>query len=124
MKNLKILIIDDERAILDVVKASLEIVVQWEVLTASSGQEGREKALRQQPDLILLDVMMPDVDGLALLNQLRYDPLTQKIPVILLTGKSNMIDETDYDSLNIIGIIPKPFNPLELAQEITQLVTF
>ncbi|ACK67627.1 response regulator receiver protein [Rippkaea orientalis PCC 8801] len=121
MKTPKILIIDDEPSILAVVQVSLEILGNWEVLTASTGKDGLEQAKSQQPDIILLDVMMPDLDGLTVLKELRADPMTQNLGVILLTGKGQLLNEADYYSLKITGIIPKPFDPLTLVEKITIL---
>ena len=88
---------------------------------ASTGKEGLEKAKKHPPDLILLDMMMPDLDGWTVLKELRIDPLTQNISVILLTGKGQFFDKADYQDLNIAGIISKLFDPLELVEEITQI---
>lgn len=117
----KILVIDDEPAILAVAQTCLEMLGTWEILTASSGKEGLEKAKSQQPDLILLDMMMPDLDGLTVLKELRAHPTTQDISVILLTGKGQSLEKANYDDLKIAGIIPKPFDPLKLADKIAEI---
>lgn len=92
----KILVIDNEEYIQEVTKICLETVAGWEVLTAGSGLEGIDKAKAYEPDAILLDVMMPDMDGLTTLEKLQANPTTQKIPVIFLTAKIQAADRQRY----------------------------
>jgi CheY-like chemotaxis protein len=96
----------------------LETVAGWKVETASSGEEGIMKAEIYQPDAILLDVMMPEMDGIATFEKLQANPVTKKIPVILLTAKIQASDRRRYNQMGMIGAIAKPFNPLELAAEV------
>jgi CheY-like chemotaxis protein len=114
----RILVIDDEQHLRTVVKACLETLGGWIVLTAESGQEGLLKAEAEQPDAILLDVMMPDMNGLTLLQMLKDHPTTQTIPVILLTAKVQASDHHRYAQLNVVGVIDKPFAPLRLSQQV------
>src|ERR1041385_7848904 len=86
-----ILIVDDERDILDLVRYNLQ-KEGYEVLTARSGKEALEMA-RQNPDLILLDIMMPEYDGLEVLKRLKKDERTSRIPVVFLTPKGSDVDE-------------------------------
>ena len=116
----RILVIDDEYRIREVVKMSLEIMARWEILTANSGNQGFELALKEKLDAIILDMMMPDLDGAQTLNKLRADPRTCDIPVLLLTAKFLPFDESQIDKLNITAIIEKPFDPLELPSLISQ----
>ena len=88
----RLLLIDDEPTLRRITQLTLEKLAQWEVLTASSGQEGLRKAKTEQPDAILLDLMIPGMDGLETLVELRRDPSTQGIPVILLTAKVQAMD--------------------------------
>nr|WP_211176321.1 response regulator [Brasilonema sp. UFV-L1] len=112
------MVIDDEKNLCLVIKACLENIGHWQVLTAFSASKGLILAQTQLPDVILLDVMMPDLDGLALFEQLQKNPLTQKIPVILMTAKVQQIDLKQYAQLGIIGVISKPFDPLKLVNQI------
>lgn len=121
MKNPKILVIDDEPAILTVAQVSLEILGNWEVLTASTGRDGLKKAKSEKPEVIILDIMMPDLNGLTVLEAIRADPILQNTLVILLTGKGEDWDAYEYHSLNIAGIIAKPFEPLELTPKIAEI---
>ncbi|MEO3706669.1 response regulator [Trichormus azollae] len=118
MERKRILVVDNEQYIQEVTKICLETVVGWEVLTASSGKEGIIQAENHQPDAILLDVMMPDIDGLAAFEQLQANPATKEIPVILLTAKIQAADRRRYAQLRMKSAIAKPFNPLELAGQV------
>lgn len=118
MTTKRILVIDNEPYIQEVTKVCLETVGGWEVWTASSGQQGLSMAATYQPDAILLDVMMPDMDGLTTFQKLQANPATQAIPVILLTAKIQASDRRRYAELGLSAAIAKPFNPLELADQI------
>ncbi|MEL6492456.1 MAG: response regulator [Cyanobacteria bacterium J06634_6] len=117
-----VLIIDDEVSIQKVVAISLKMEADWSVITASSGKEGILQAERHQPDVILLDVMMPELDGIATFEALRENPVTQPIPVVLLTAKTRAADKQLFQKLGVAGVITKPFPPLALASEIAKLV--
>lgn len=116
----QILLIDDEDDIREVAQVSLEMIGNWEVLTARSGQEGLAKAEAEQPDAILLDVMMPDMDGPTTFQQLRNTPAICHIPVILVTAKVQASDQRRFASLGIKGVIAKPFDPLTLADQVAE----
>ena len=118
----RILIIDDAEDIREVAQVSLEIIGGWEVVTASSGREGMAKALAQQPDAILLDVMMPDQDGPTTFLQLQANSATQHIPVILLTAKALAGDRRMFADLGVASVIAKPFEPMFLASQVAQVL--
>lgn len=118
MATRRILVIDNEQYIREVAQICLETVAEWQVSTAASGNEGLQTAEQGQPDVILLDVMMPDMDGLTTFQKLRTNPSTQHIPVILLTAKVQASDRRRYADLGIDSVIPKPFNPLQLADQV------
>ncbi|MDZ8262230.1 response regulator [Nostoc sp. ChiQUE01b] len=118
MTTKQILVVDNEQYIQEVAKICLETVAGWKVVTASSGQEGIIKAETYQPDAILLDVMMPEMDGITTFEKLQANPLTKAIPVILLTAKIQASDRRRYAQMGMISAIAKPFNPLELAAEV------
>lgn len=88
------------------------------MLTASSDSEGLTKAQPDQPDAILLALMMPDMDGLTTFQKLQANPVTRHIPVILLTARGREADESLFASLGVKGVINKPFNPLKLADQV------
>jgi len=114
----RILIVDDEDDIREVAQVSLELVGQWQVLTAANGRDGLSCAREQQPDAILLDVMMPDLDGPATLAELQSDPATRDIPVLFLTAKAQTAERTRLAELGAAGVLTKPFDPLTLPGEV------
>jgi CheY-like chemotaxis protein len=116
MTSRRVLLIDDEDDIREVAQLSLEMVAKWEVSTAASGAEGIVRAEADQPDAILLDVMMPDMDGHATFRNLQANPATRHIPVILLTAKPP--HASDRLVHEVVTVIPKPFDPLRLAGQI------
>lgn len=114
----RILIIDDEVGIRQIVQIALKAIAAWEVLMAASGQEGVAIAQSEQPDAILLDLMMPGMDGVTTLEHLKANPLTQAIPVILLTAKAQVLEQKQFAELSVAGIITKPFKAPDLATQI------
>lgn len=113
----KILVIDDEDDILKLIQTCLEITGGWQVLTACSGSEGLLLAQANQPDGIILDLMMPNEDGLTTLQKLQSNPATNSIPVILLTARGGFADQR-FTELGVKGVLTKPFNPLKIAQQV------
>jgi CheY-like chemotaxis protein len=118
----RILVVDNERYIQEAIEMCLETIAGWEVVTAGSGSEGLLQAETEQPDAILLDLMMPDMDGLMTFQGLQANPATQSIPVILLTGDLRSPDRQKYHDLGIKAVIVKPFDPMILAEQISQLL--
>lgn len=114
----QILFIDDESNIRQIVKICLETLGGWNVSLAASGQEGLVKAVSEKPDAILLDVMMPEMDGLAVLQQLQANPVTQSIPVIFLTARRSLTEPHRFQALGVKGAIAKPFDSLSLVPQI------
>ncbi len=114
----QILIIDDEADIREIAKMSLHITNQWCVLTAASGEEGIAIAAQAQPDAILLDMVMPEFDGLMTLKTLKTTPATQHIPVIILTATGNITTQQQYAQLGARAILTKPFDPGVLGHQI------
>ncbi|MEL7495584.1 MAG: response regulator [Cyanobacteria bacterium J06554_11] len=115
----KILMIDDETDIQTVARIGLTMMKDWQVSTANSGREGIQQAKSHLPDVILLDVMMPDMDGLATLKALKSDAVTRPIPVIFLTAKSQAVNRRQFYELGAQGVIHKPFDPTTLASQIS-----
>lgn len=124
MISKRVLLIEDEEAIQTVVKFGLNISAGWSVIAAMSGPEGIDRAQAEQPDIILLDVMMPDMDGLTTFQHLRQHPETRSIPVILLTAKAQAAEKRVFQKTGVDGVITKPFNSLELAEEIIQILNW
>jgi CheY-like chemotaxis protein len=118
MTRKRILIVDDEDDIREVAQVSLELVGNYDVVTAANGREGLERARSERPDAILLDVMMPEMDGPTTLAHLRADPQTHDIPVVFLTAKTQTMERARLAELGAAGILTKPFDPLKLAGEV------
>ena len=113
----RVLVIDDEPDILDVMELRLQSM-GFEVMKAGDGMQGLLAAQRAQPDLILLDVMMPNVDGFEVCRHLKGDVQTQAIPIILFTAKSQMAEPQQWRESRADDIIIKPFDPKDLMAKI------
>ena len=122
MKITKIMIVDDDEDICTVAALAARRVGGWDVVVAASGQEALAKARSERPDVILLDVMMPVLDGPATLVKLREEPSTIAIPVIFLTAKVQRLEVEHYLALGAIGVIRKPFDAMTLPDEIRRIV--
>jgi CheY-like chemotaxis protein len=118
----KVLIIDDEDDIREVAALSLESVAGWDVVTANSGSQGLARAMEHLPDAILLDVMMPGMDGPSTFRELRKQPTTAKIPVLLLTAKVQGSDQRRFADLGVEAVLFKPFDPLTLSDQIARVL--
>jgi CheY-like chemotaxis protein len=117
----RLLLIDDDDDIREIAAVTFATLAGWEVLTAASGRTGVERAVRERPDAILLDVMMPEMDGPTTYGRLRADPRTATIPVVLLTAKA--ADDGDgLGALGAAGILRKPFDPFTLPAQVAALV--
>lgn len=115
-----ILIIDDEDDIRQVAALTLEAIAGWRVSTASSGREGIQIAIREQPEAILMDVMMPDMDGPSTHREMQKYSQIAHIPVLLLTAKVQGVDQRRFADLGVAAVLFKPFDPLTLAQQISE----
>ena len=115
----RILIIDDEEDVREVAALSLETVAGWTVTTATSGRQGIEFAERDQPDAILMDVMMPAMDGPTTFREMQKNDAIQKIPVVLLTAKVQGVDQRRFAGLGVAGVLFKPFDPMTLAKQMS-----
>ena len=118
----KILIIDDEDDIREVAALSLESVAGWEIVTANSGSQGIARASEHRPDAILLDVMMPGMDGPTTFRELQKNPVTAKIPVLLLTAKVQSTDQRRFADLGVQAVLFKPFDPMTLSVQISKVL--
>jgi CheY-like chemotaxis protein len=118
----RVLVVDDDDSIREVAEVALGLVGGWDVSTAASGAEGLAQARATAPDVILLDVMMPGMDGPTTLARLRSDPEIGTIPVILLTAKLRPGERRELDDLEVSGVIGKPFDPMTLAGQVGELL--
>ena len=116
-----VLYVDDEPDIREVVELALGLAPDLAVKTCGSGVDALELLRKFQPDLVLLDVMMPGLDGPATLAHMRADPVLCKIPVAFITAKALPQEVDRFMSLGAVGVISKPFDPMQLAVRVREI---
>ena len=119
---MKVLIIDDDADIRSIARLSLSRLGGMEVVEAASGAEGVRKARDEKPDVILLDMMMPAMDGSATLAALRSQPATATTPVIFLTANALRAEIERMTALGAAGVLIKPFDPCTLSGDVRALI--
>lgn len=117
-----VLVVDDDDDIREVASMAMSVVGGLRVSTAASGREALRLAAEKSPDAILLDVMMPDMDGRTTVAMLKREIPTRNIPIILLTAKLQAHDPTQPGELDVDGVIAKPFDPMTLAGQVVDLL--
>jgi len=120
-EKVKILIVEDEAEMREAIKLRLE-ANQFEVITAADGSEGLSKARTEKPNLIILDIMLPKLDGFRLCRMLKFDENYKNIPVIILTAKTQKTDINRGKEMGAEAYITKPFKSEELLAEINELL--
>ena len=123
MANEKILMIDDEDDIRTVAQMSLQTVGGFQVVLAANGEEGVEICKKEKPDLILLDVMMPGLDGPGTLKRLKENPESAHIPVVFLTAKAQQMELNELKTMGAAGVLTKPFDPMKLPDLLREYLT-
>lgn len=119
----RVLVVDDEDAIREIAQLSMKVVGGHRATSASSGAEALDRAVADPPDVILLDVMMPGLDGPATVARLQADPRTRNIDVVLLTAKVRPNDLARVDMLpGVAGVIAKPFDPMTLPAQVAVIL--
>jgi DNA-binding response OmpR family regulator len=121
VKGATILVVDDDPVIQKLLSVNFEME-GYDVLTASDGIEGLEKIRAYAPDLVLLDVMMPRLDGIEVVRRLKQDPKTKKIPIVLLSAKAQSADVSGGLEAGADAYVTKPFDPLELLEKVAALL--
>jgi CheY-like chemotaxis protein len=116
-----ILCVDDEPDIRQIVQVALSLTEGLTVHTGESGERALELARELLPDLLLLDVMMPGLDGPSTLQRLRTDPAIAHIPVIFMTAKAMAREVALYRKMGAVGVIAKPFDPMQLSKQVLSL---
>ena len=119
---MKVLIIDDDIDVRRIACLGLSKVGKMDVIDVDNGKEGLTKAKTEQPDVILLDVMMPSMDGPATLEALQSEEETKHIPVIFLTAKAMTSEVERLKKLGAVGVMTKPFDPIKLSEEILEVL--
>lgn len=114
----KVILADDDKDILTVAQYSLETMPELEVKYCNSGEDAIQEALIFLPDLFVLDMMMPKMDGLETMKAIRLLPKLSNIPVIFLTAKIQINEVENYLKMGAIAVIPKPFDPMVLGKDI------
>jgi CheY-like chemotaxis protein len=122
MASKRILVVDDDAVIREIVRVSLELVGGYESVAATGGREALVRARKEQPDAILMDVMMPELDGPATFVRLQADPVTRDIPVILLTAEQAPADLAGFAKLGVRAVLAKPFDPMTLASDVAAIL--
>ncbi len=117
----KLLYVDDDPDIREIVELSLGLDGQLTVSTSAGGEHALETMRGGRPDLVVLDVMMPGMDGPAILMRMRADPELKDIPVIFMTAKANPQEVARFRELSAIGVIAKPFDPMALGSQVRTL---
>jgi CheY-like chemotaxis protein len=117
-----VLVVDDDDSIREIAEIALQLVGGLQVQTASGGVEALELTRRHLPDVVLMDVMMPDMDGLTTFRHMQADDDIRHIPVILVTAKVQVGARQIWDGLAISGVISKPFDPRTLAEQVGQML--
>jgi DNA-binding response OmpR family regulator len=119
--DVRLLVVDDDPVIVELLRINFEIE-GFEVLCASGGEEGLRRARADHPDLVISDIMMPRLDGLQLLRQLRADPTTAGLPVVLLSAKAQHAEVEEGLALGAADYVTKPFDPLELLDRVNAVL--
>ncbi len=119
---MKVLLVDDEEDIRKIGRLSLEAVGKFQVIMAASATEALCLAHSELPDLILMDMMMPGMDGLSALAELQQDAALKAIPVLSMTAKVQRSEVEHYLTVGAIGVIQKPFDPMTLPGEIKRIM--
>ncbi|TNE91170.1 MAG: response regulator [Deltaproteobacteria bacterium] len=120
--TVRALLVEDDVDIRAVGEVALAAVGGWTVTTAESGFRALELAPRVLPDVILMDMMMPGMDGVTCFKKLREIPELSAIPIVFLTAKVQRNEVEDYKALGAAGVIHKPFDPMTLAEEVLTLI--
>ncbi|MGB3535384.1 MAG: response regulator [Microcoleaceae cyanobacterium] len=117
----QILVIDDEEDIRELLQIALEMSTDWQVITAASGSEGVKSALQNQPDAIIVDVIMPEMDGPTTVQQLQQNPQTRHIPVIFLTAQTQTTKQPRYTELGVKAVLSKLIDPINFAKQVADI---
>ena len=116
-----LLYVDDDDDIREIVELALSLDGSIQVSSSPGGEQALAEMREQRPDLVVLDVMMPGMDGPAMFDRMRADPQLQHIPVIFMTAKANPQEVARYRDLSAIGVIAKPFDPMALGAQVRAL---
>jgi len=119
----RVLVVDDDRVIQQLLEVNLELEGYEVVASASDGKEALEQIAKLKPDIVILDIMMPKMDGLEVCRRLREDPATAKIPVVLLSARAQDLDIREGLDIGASAYLTKPFDPVELLEVVGRLTS-
>lgn len=120
---MKVLIVDDEEDVRYVARLSLGRIGNMTVIEAANGEDAIARAQSERPDVILLDMMMPGMNGTAIFAKLRESEETAAIPVVFLTARASADEVARLKTMGARGVVLKPFDPMTLARDVTALLT-
>jgi CheY-like chemotaxis protein len=123
VKPQKILVIDDDPYLVEVMSASLRILGHFEVITAMNGAEGLILCTQEQPEIVVVDISMPEIDGYQVIRALRGDPATSNIPIVVLSARVQHDDRVVGVYAGADVYLTKPLNPMELVESIRHALT-
>lgn len=118
--GVRVVLIDDDADLRRLIRTTLEFTAGWVVATAGGGAEGLALVRAERPDAVIVDLMMPEMDGYEVCRRLKEDPATAAIPVVFLTARKR-IDEAQVRAVGAAGVLFKPFEPDDLAARIADL---
>lgn len=121
MSGKKILVVDDELFVRELIKIKLKLY-GLEIIEGSNGLDAVDLALKEKPDLILLDLMMPKMDGFEACEKLKADPKTAQIPIVILTARGEQVFRERGEAAGAVGIVTKPFSPQKLAEMVMEIL--
>ena len=114
----RVMCVDDDADILEVAKMCLETLAGFDVVCCNSGKEALARVAEVNPDIILLDVMMPELDGPGTLKALLADPASKHIPVVFMTARAQRAELDQYIQMGAASVIPKPFDPMTISEQV------
>ena len=121
MNGKKVLVVDDEAFVREIVKVRLKLH-GIEIIEGTNGLEAIEKAIKEKPDLILLDVMMPKMNGFEACEKLKSNPVTCHIPIMMLTARGEQMDKERGQRMGAVKYLTKPFSPQKLAEQVIEII--
>lgn len=116
------LVVDDDEDVRMITRLALVKVAGWTVVDTDRGTKALDLARKHQPSVVLLDLMMPEMDGIETAQQLLADPATGHIPIVMVTAKKSVGDAQPWDGLPVAGVIAKPFDPMTLADDLVRML--
>lgn len=123
LRPITVLVVDDDRDICSLTQLALEVSTDWRVITAAGGAEAVAVARTAHPDAVLMDVMMPGIDGITAIDKIRENASTAHIPIIIFSAKCSPPGRTPpWTGHEVAGVISKPYDPLVVADQVRAIL--